>query len=180
MYFRVAIDFAGGRLQNFCLHTLGQAEHIDCTMNAGFGGLHRIVLVVDWRSRARQIVDFVHFNVERKGDVMANQFEMRIAEQMTNIVFTAGKEVIYAQYVVIAFQQFLAKVRTEKSRPAGDEYAFGLKSGHYDFSRECLIFNDIVTLACTCANNNKATRTGDAIMRSRTLCNGPSPLARGR
>ena len=69
-------------------------------MYAGFRRLHRIVLVVDRRRRARKIVDFVDLDIERKRDVMSHQFEARIIRQMRDVRFCAGEEIVHAQYVM--------------------------------------------------------------------------------
>ena len=72
---RVAVDFAGRRLQNLALQALGQTEHVDGAVHAGLGGLHRIVLIVHRRSRASEIVDLVDFDKQRKGHIVAQQLK---------------------------------------------------------------------------------------------------------
>ena len=56
----VAIDLAGGGLEDLGLGALGQAEHVDGAVDAGLGGLRRVKLVVNGRCRARQVVDLVY------------------------------------------------------------------------------------------------------------------------
>jgi len=58
-------------------------------MHAGLGGLHRVVLVVDGRSRAGQVVDLVHLDVEREGHVVADEFEVRAVQQVLDVVVGA-------------------------------------------------------------------------------------------
>ena len=77
---RVAIDFAGRGLQDFRLQALGEAQHVDGAMNGGLRGLNRIVLVLDRRGRAGEIVDFVDFDEQRESHVMAQEFEARISD----------------------------------------------------------------------------------------------------
>ncbi len=67
----VAINLAGGGLQDLGPHPLGQAEHVDGPMHAGLGGLHRVELVVDGGGRAGQVIDFVYLHVQGEGDVVA-------------------------------------------------------------------------------------------------------------
>lgn len=43
----VAIDLAGGGLKDLGFDPLGQAKHVNGAVDAGLGGLHRIVLVMD-------------------------------------------------------------------------------------------------------------------------------------
>ena len=54
-------------------------------MHAGLGRLHRVVLVVNGRGRAGEVVDLVDLDVEREGDVVAHQLEARMAEQMVDV-----------------------------------------------------------------------------------------------
>ena len=98
-------------------------------MHAGLGGLHRIVLVVDRRGRAGEVVDLVDLDVEREGDVVAHQLEMRIAQQMRDVVLAAGEEVVDAQHVVAVAQQALAQMRAEEAGAAGHQHALcGVKA----------------------------------------------------
>ena len=55
MHFRVAVDLAGGGLQDARLQPLGQTQHVDRTVHAGLGGLHRVVLEGTARPAARWI-----------------------------------------------------------------------------------------------------------------------------
>ena len=81
MDFRIAVDFAGRRLQDARALARGEVEHVDRTLHTGLGRLHRIVLVVDRRGRAGEVEDAVDFDVERKRDVVSKQFEARMVRQ---------------------------------------------------------------------------------------------------
>ena len=96
MHVRVAIDFARRGLKDFRVHALGEPEHVDRAVHARLRRLHRIVLVMDRRSGAREVVDLVDFHVERKGHVMTHQLEVRAVEQMRDVVLRAGVEVVDA------------------------------------------------------------------------------------
>jgi hypothetical protein len=50
---------------------------------------------------------------------VSHQFEVRIAEQVCDIVSGAGKKIVDTQYVVAAFDQSITKVRTHETRPSG-------------------------------------------------------------
>jgi hypothetical protein len=121
VHLRVAVDLAGRGLQDLGLHALGQAEHVDGTVHAGLGGLHRVVLVVHRRGRAGEVVDLVDLDVERKGHVVAQQLEARMADQVLDVAPRTGEEVVDAQHVVAAFEQLLAQVRAQEAGTAGDE-----------------------------------------------------------
>ena len=120
----IAVDLAGGGLEELGLEPLGQPKHVDRAMHAGLGGLHRVVLVVDRRGWAGQVVDLVHFHVQREGHIMAHQLEVRILEQMQNVVLGAGEEVVQTEHVVAVGKQALAQMRAEKAGATGDEDAF--------------------------------------------------------
>jgi hypothetical protein len=60
--------------------------------------------------RASQVVDLVNFDVKGKGDVVPNEFKVRISEQVGNVVTRSGEEIIHAQHVVPLSNQSLAKM----------------------------------------------------------------------
>jgi len=53
---------------------------MDPPVHADFRSLHGIKLVVNGRSRAGQIKNFIDFDVERETNVMAHQLEARIRQ----------------------------------------------------------------------------------------------------
>ena len=99
-------------------------------VDADLRGLHRIELVVNGRSRASEIEDFIDLDIEGETDVVAHQLKQRIREQAMHVAPRAGVEIINTQHFVAALQQPVAKVRSNKSCPAGDEDAtFGQHGG---------------------------------------------------
>jgi len=124
MHRRVAIDLGGRCLHDLGPQPLGQAQHVDGAVHARLGGLHGVMLVMDGRGRAGQIEDLVHFHVEREGDVVTQQFEMRVIEQVHDVQLGAGEVVVQADNVAVPFQQAFAQVRAEKTGAAGNKYTF--------------------------------------------------------
>jgi hypothetical protein len=55
---------------------------------------------------------------------MANEFETRISEEMIDILFTPGKEIVQSQNFMTSTEQTLSEVRANKTGTAGDENAF--------------------------------------------------------
>ena len=106
----VAIDLAGGGLEDLGPGALGQAQHVDGAEHAGLGRLHGVELVVDGRGGAGQVVDLVHLDVERKADVVAHQLEVRVVEQVRDVAPASGEEIVDAEHVVAFLQQEGAKV----------------------------------------------------------------------
>ena len=100
MDFGVAINLAGGGLKDLRAGALGQPQHVDRAMHAGLGGLHRIVLIVNRGGWAGQVVDLIHLDIERKGHIVAHQLEVRVIQQVQDVVFGASKEVVQADDIV--------------------------------------------------------------------------------
>src|SRR5580658_9785901 len=82
---RVSVDLGGRGLQDWRSEALGEAQHVDRPQNAGLGGLDRVELVMHRRRGTRQVIDGVHFDIERKRDVVPEDLEAAIAEQVLYI-----------------------------------------------------------------------------------------------
>jgi hypothetical protein len=63
------------------------------------------------RRRAREIVDLVDFNIERKRHVVAQDLEPRGVEQMQDIVSPSGEVIVDRKHVVPLGEKPLAEVR---------------------------------------------------------------------
>ncbi len=63
MNFRIAIDLTCGGLEYLRSDAFGKSEHVDRTMNAGLGGLNRIVLIMDWGRRTGEVINLVNFKI---------------------------------------------------------------------------------------------------------------------
>jgi hypothetical protein len=92
-------------------------------------------LVVDRGSRAREVVDLVDLRVERKGDVVAQELEQRIAEQVEHVGLAPGVEVVDADHLVAARQQAPAQMRSDESRAAGNQYSLALRHAAFQSIR---------------------------------------------
>jgi len=79
-------------------------------MHTSFGGLNRVLLVMNGRSWAGEVVDFVHFHIERKGHVVAHKLEAGMAYQVADVLLAAREEVVHTQHVVAAFNEAVAEV----------------------------------------------------------------------
>ena len=83
MHIWIAVDLAGRGLQHPRLQPLGKAEHVDGAHHTGLGRVHGIVLIVDRRGRAGEIVDLVDLDIERERHVMAHDLEFAVVEQLS-------------------------------------------------------------------------------------------------
>jgi hypothetical protein len=104
---RITVYLRGRSLKDFGLYPLGESQHIDGTMDIYLGGLHRIVLVMDRRRRTGQIVNFIHFNIYRKRNIVPGKFKIGITKELNNVLFASGVEIIYAQDVATFFEKSL-------------------------------------------------------------------------
>ena len=77
MHLGVAVDLAGRRLQDRHAQPLREPEHVDRAVHGGLRRLHGVVLVVDRRRRAGEVVDPVDLDVERERDVVAQRARTR-------------------------------------------------------------------------------------------------------
>ena len=137
MHCRIAVDLAGRRLQDTRAGALGQAQHVDRAVHAGLGGLHRVALVVDRRCRTGQVVDPVHFHVQRKGHIVAHQFEIRVFQQVHDVTPGAGVEIIDAQHIMAFGQQAVTQVGAKKAGATGDQNSKGRISFHWVHPIHC-------------------------------------------
>ena len=124
MDFGIAIDLAGRGLQDARAHPLGEAQHVDGAVDGGFGGLHRVELIVHRRGGAGEIVYLVDFHIERERHVVTHRLKARRTGDARDIILGAGEIIVDAQHVAILFQQPLAEVRADKAGAAGHQYAF--------------------------------------------------------
>jgi hypothetical protein len=70
-------------------------------MHIDLGGLHRIVLIMNRRGRAGEIVDFIDFQVKRESDVVSDQLKIRIVQKMNNIALGTGIKIVDAHHIAI-------------------------------------------------------------------------------
>ena len=68
-------------MQAFC-----KAQHIDGAKHAGLGRLHRIFLIIDGAGRAGQVINLINLDIKREGDVMADDFKVRLAHKRQDII----------------------------------------------------------------------------------------------
>ena len=71
------------------------------------------------RRRTGEVVDLVNFQPDWHRDVVANQLEVGAFEQVADICFLTGKEIVQANDVVTRVNQSLTEVGPKKSCPTG-------------------------------------------------------------
>ena len=123
---RVAIHLAGRGLENARAAAPGEIEHVDGAVHGGLHGLHGVVLVVDRARRAGEVEDAVHLQAQRLRHIVADELEIRLAQKMGDIRLGAGEQVVEADDIRALGHQAFAKMRTDESRPSGNEHAVGV------------------------------------------------------
>src|SRR5262249_28773555 len=92
-------------------------------MHACFRRLPRVMLIVDGRRWACQVIDLVYFHIERKRNVMPDHFEVFMVEQVLDIATRTGEEVIDADDDRSIGKQAFAKMRAEETSTARHQYS---------------------------------------------------------
>jgi hypothetical protein len=67
------------------------------------------------RGRAGKVVDLVHLQIEREGDVVPDHLEVLVIQQVLDVAPGAGEEIVDADHDGSARQQALAEMRAEEA-----------------------------------------------------------------
>ena len=97
---RIAVNFARRCLKDAAFQPLGEAKHVDRAVHARLGGLHGVVLIVNWRGGTGEVIDFVDLDEERHRYVVPQELEARFVAQMFDIALGPGEQIVGAQDVV--------------------------------------------------------------------------------
>ena len=74
-----------------------------------------------WGSWASKVVDLVNFGFERIDDVVPHQLEMRMANEMGNILFPASEVVVQTKDIVPFIEEPITEMTAQKSSSTSDE-----------------------------------------------------------
>src|SRR5581483_866739 len=104
-----------------------EIQHVQRPLDGGADGAHRVALVVDRRGRTGQVIDLVHLQRQRLGDVVAHQLEAVVVQQVLDVDPRPGEEVVQTDHLVSVGQEPFAKVRAKEAGASGDQDA---SAGH--------------------------------------------------
>src|SRR5262249_4946109 len=110
----------------------------DGAVHAGLGRLHGIALVVNGRGRAGEVVDFVHLDIKRKRDVVAQELKTGTPNQVIDIPLGTREEIVEAYNVMAGVQQAIAKMGSKKTGAPGDQNRFAFKRAAVCLHSVCL------------------------------------------
>jgi len=114
----IPVNLRSRGLEDSCLEAFSESQHVNGSMDIDLGGLNRVVLVMDRRCRAGEVVNPVHLDIKRESYVMAKKFKKRILEKMLNISLRSSVKVIDADHILPFFKEAFAEVRTQKASPS--------------------------------------------------------------
>ena len=89
----------------------------------GYDCLDGVVLVVDGRRRAGEVVDLVDLEQDGLDDVVADHLEVGVGEVVHDVVLAAGEEVVDDDDAVAALEEAVDEVAADEAGAAGDEHA---------------------------------------------------------
>jgi len=115
---RVAVDLRRRCLQYPGLDALGEAEHVHRADDRRLHRLHRVVLVVHRRRRARHVVDLVDLDEKLLGHVVADDLKVGLVKQVLDVGLLRGEEVVERDDVVALVDEAAAQVRSEEAAAA--------------------------------------------------------------
>jgi hypothetical protein len=92
-------------------------------VHTGFGRLHRIMLIMDGRGGAGQVVDLIGLKIERKRYIVPDDFKTTMIEHALDVTTGSSKIIIDANDIGALLEQTFAEVGTEKSGSSGDQHA---------------------------------------------------------
>ena len=123
MHVWIAIDLTGGGEQQAGLYAAGQAQHVVRAKETGFGGFDRTGLVVNWRSRAGEVTDAIDFELDRFGDVVADELKAGVIPPLAHVGLAAGEGVVETKHLLTGLHQSIDQMGTKKTSTAGDQVA---------------------------------------------------------
>jgi hypothetical protein len=78
---------------------------------------------VNRRGGTRQVVDLLHLDEERLGDIVPHDFEPAVIQQMLDVFSSAGEEVVETGDAVTFGKEPFAKMRADEAGATGYEDA---------------------------------------------------------
>jgi hypothetical protein len=89
----------------------------------GYDCLDGVVLVVDGRRRAGEVVDLVDLEQDGLDDVVSDHLEVGVVEVVHDVVLASGEEVVDDDDAVAALEEAVHEVAADEAGAAGDEHA---------------------------------------------------------
>jgi hypothetical protein len=78
---------------------------------------------MDRRGGTGEIVNFIHLDVEGKGDVVAEEFKIGIPQEVDDIFLDSCIKIIHTKDIIALFYETFAEMGTEKTSTSCDQDA---------------------------------------------------------
>lgn len=117
----ITVNLGRRSLKDFGAQALRQSQHVDGAVHAGFGRLHRIMLIMDGGGGAGQIVDLIGLKIKRKRYIVPDDFKTMMIEHALDVTTRPGEIIIDADDIGALLEQTFAEMGTEKSGSSSDQ-----------------------------------------------------------
>ena len=108
---RVAVDLARGGVEDAGLRLEREVEHVHDAEDGALRRLYRVLLVVDGRGGAGEVVDLVELSPEGLSHVVQDEREAAVLEEVVDVGLRAGEEVVECRDLVAVREEAAAEVR---------------------------------------------------------------------
>ena len=115
---RIAVDLARRRVEHARLRLQRELEHVHRPEHRTLRRLDGVLLVVDWRSGAGEVVDFVELPPERLRHVVEDEREALVAQELVDVLLRSREEVVESRNLVTVGEKPFAEMAAEESRPS--------------------------------------------------------------
>ena len=123
----VAVDFRGGGLEDAGADAPCEHQHVQRAEHVRLHRLDGVVLVVNGRGGAGEVVDLVHLKEERLAHVVSQQLETAGFQQVADVLAPSGKEVVEADDIMALRQQTFAQMRADEAGSSRDQHLHRLR-----------------------------------------------------
>jgi hypothetical protein len=76
---------------------------------------------MDRRGGTGKIINFIHFYVQGKGDVLAEELKIGILQEVNDISLDSCIKIVHTKDIIALFYEMIAEVRTEKTGASGNQ-----------------------------------------------------------
>ena len=119
---RVAVNLRGRGDEEAGVLVFGEAKRLVRAERADLHGLDRDLQVINRAGGRGEVPDVIHRTVEEDEfrHVLLDEFEVRVAAEVDDVVHRAGDKIVEADDFVAARQKQIRQMRAEESGRAGD------------------------------------------------------------
>lgn len=89
-------------------------------MIKGYNSLDGVVLVMNWRSRASQVVDLVDLEEKGLNDVVSDELKSGVTKMVHDVLFPSGEEIIHHDYTITPLDQAVNQMTADESSSTSD------------------------------------------------------------